>query len=224
MAPLPARARRGGGRRVGRVLVLEVPGSVAVCFDAPVVELFEQRTEALHPSLSKLGPDLLADPVDVDEAMRRLRSPERADLTVAEALLDQRALAGIGNEVKNLVLWEAGLSPWTPLRDVDDAALRGLVDRSAEVLRIGAATGRRPLGPPRPGRAPVPAMRDDRAGEGARPRAAAPDLLVPDAASPSRGARHDRGHRRPLRAHRGQLDLLRDGDRRAARRRTTPSR
>ena len=70
--------RRPPGRAV---LVLEVPGSVAVCFDAPVVELFEQRTEALHPSLSKLGPDLLADPVDVDEAMRRLRSPERADLT-----------------------------------------------------------------------------------------------------------------------------------------------
>src|SRR4029079_18358717 len=36
----PARAR----------LILEVPGSVAVCFDAPVVELFEQRTEAIHPS------------------------------------------------------------------------------------------------------------------------------------------------------------------------------
>ena len=136
--------RRPAGRAS---LVLEVPGSVAVCFDAPVVELFEQRTEALHPSLSKLGPDLLADQVDVDEAMHRLRSPERADLTVAEALLDQRALAGIGNEVKNLVLWEAGLSPWTRLRDVDDAALRGLVHLSAEVLRIGAATGRRPLGP-----------------------------------------------------------------------------
>ncbi len=61
----PARAR----------LVIEVPGSVAVCFDAPVVELFEQRTEALHPSLSRLGPDLLRDPVDVDEAVRRLRDP-----------------------------------------------------------------------------------------------------------------------------------------------------
>ena len=31
-------------------LVLEVPGAVAVCFDAPVIELFEQRAEALHPS------------------------------------------------------------------------------------------------------------------------------------------------------------------------------
>jgi endonuclease-8 len=135
--------RRPPGRAV---LVLEVPGSVAVCFDAPVVELFEQRTEALHPSLSRLGPDLLVDPVDVDEVLRRLHAPERDELTIAEALLDQRAIAGIGNEVKNLVLWEVRLSPWTRLRDVDDRALRSLVDRSAEVLRIGAATGRRPSG------------------------------------------------------------------------------
>ena len=42
----PARAR----------LVLEVPGAVAVCFDAPVVELLEQRAEALHPALAALGP------------------------------------------------------------------------------------------------------------------------------------------------------------------------
>ena len=44
----PARAR----------LVLEVPGAVAVCFDAPVVELFEQRAEALHPALvaARAGP------------------------------------------------------------------------------------------------------------------------------------------------------------------------
>ena len=40
-------------------LVLEVDGAVAVCFDAPVVELFEARAERVHPSLSRLGPDLL---------------------------------------------------------------------------------------------------------------------------------------------------------------------
>src|SRR6476469_216653 len=59
-------------------LVLEVEGSVAVCFDAPVVELFETRTEALHASLSRLGPDLLADDFDAAEAHRRLREPSRS--------------------------------------------------------------------------------------------------------------------------------------------------
>ena len=130
----PARAR----------LVLEVEGSVAVCFDAPVVELFEQRAEPLHPSLSRLGPDLLAPSADVDEAVRRLRDPSRASCSIAEALLDQRALAGIGNEVKNEILWQALCSPWTPVGAVEDAPLRRLVELGRDILREGAATGRRP--------------------------------------------------------------------------------
>lgn len=125
-------------------LTLEVPGSVCVCFDAPVVELFEQRTEGLHPSLARLGPDLLKPPVDVDEAIRRLRDPSRAAMEIGPALLDQRALAGIGNEVRNEVLWQAGVSPWRRVADVDDATLRDLVDRAIVVLREGVATGRRP--------------------------------------------------------------------------------
>lgn len=125
-------------------LVIEVPGTVAVCFDAPVVELFEQRTEGLHPSLSRLGPDLMRDPFDATEAMRRLRDPTNSNRAIAETLLDQRVLAGIGNEVRNEVLWEARVSPWTPTGDVADAALRELVDRARSMLRAGAATGRRP--------------------------------------------------------------------------------
>jgi endonuclease VIII len=130
----PARAR----------LVLEVEGSVAVCFDAPVVELFERRAEAFHPALSRLGPDLLAAEPDLEEAIRRLRSQERAAMTIAEALLDQRALAGIGNEVKNEALWQAGRSPWTRVGDLDEAALRELAGIARDILRQGAATGRRP--------------------------------------------------------------------------------
>ncbi len=125
-------------------LVLEVEGSVAVCFDAPTVELFEQRAIAVHPSLARLGPDLLGDQFDLDEAVRRLRDPARADRSIAEALLDQRALAGIGNEVRNEMLWEAQRSPWTRVRDVDDAGLRDLVERARAMLQVGAATGRRP--------------------------------------------------------------------------------
>lgn len=125
-------------------LVIEVAGSVAVCFDAPVVELLEQRAETLHPALSRLGPDLLGDPFDIDEVIRRLRDPARTGVPVAQVLLDQRAMAGIGNEIKNEVLWEARVSPWTPVGALDDAAVRDLVGRARAVLRHGAATGRRP--------------------------------------------------------------------------------
>ena len=144
----PARAR----------LVLEVAGSVAVCFDAPVLELFEQRTEHLHPSLSRLGPDLLAATFDPAEAHRRLRLPEREDTEIAVALLDQRALAGIGNVYKNEILWMEGVSPFTAVRATDDGTLDRLIATAHRLLnanvdprrgseRVTTAGDRRAAGP-----------------------------------------------------------------------------
>jgi endonuclease-8 len=123
-------------------LVLEVPGAVAVCFDAPVVELLEQRAEALHPSLGQLGPDLLAPDFDATEALRRLRDPSRADLEIGVALLDQRALAGIGNIWKNETLWTERVSPFTRVRDLDDATLTRLIETARRLLRASAAADR----------------------------------------------------------------------------------
>jgi endonuclease-8 len=130
----PARAR----------LVLEVPGAVAVCFDAPKVELFEQRAEAMHPALSRLGPDVLKPDADLDEALRRLRDPIRARLSVAEALMDQRALAGIGNVVRNEALFLERVSPFIRVDDVDDETLGRLVERSRAILVSNADRRRGP--------------------------------------------------------------------------------
>jgi endonuclease-8 len=128
-------------------LVLEVPGAVAVCFDAPVVELFEQRAEALHPSLSRLGPDLLKPDFDADEALRRLRAPERRDLPISAALLDQRALAGIGNIWRNETLFAERVDPFVPVRELDDDTLRRLIATARRLLSVsaGVAPGRVPM-------------------------------------------------------------------------------
>lgn len=126
------------------VLVVEVPGSVAVCFDAPVVELFETRAEALHPSLGRLGPDLLDPAVDVDEARRRLRDPSRSDVEIGVALLDQRALAGIGNVVKSETLFIERVDPFARVADLDDATLDRLVGTARRILVESAARRRGP--------------------------------------------------------------------------------
>ena len=55
--------------------------------------------------------------------MRRLNA--HPDKAIAEALLDQRNLAGIGNLYKAESLFLHGTWPWTPVRDVTD--LPGLV-------------------------------------------------------------------------------------------------
>ena len=54
--------------------------------------------------------------------------PGRARTAIAEALLDQRALAGIGNVYKNEMLWIERVSPFATVADLDDAALTRLVD------------------------------------------------------------------------------------------------
>jgi endonuclease-8 len=128
-------------------LVLEVPGAVAVCFDAPVVELFDARAEAIHPTLSRLGPDLLAPdfgPADGAEARRRLRDPARAGLTISEALLDQRAMAGIGNIWRNETLFHDRVDPWARVGDLDDVTLDRLIATARRLLRqsVGETPGR----------------------------------------------------------------------------------
>ncbi len=120
-------------------LVLEVPGAVAVCFDAPVVELFEARAAALHPSLSRLGPDLLDPAFDGAEARRRLRDPARAGMEIGVALVDQRALAGIGNVYKNEVLWIERVSPFAAVSALDDATLDRLIATARRLLLANAA-------------------------------------------------------------------------------------
>ena len=121
-------------------LVLEVPGAVAVCFDAPVVELFEARAEALHPALGSLGPDLLAPDFDAAEARRRLRAPDRRDLSISAALLDQRALAGIGNIWRNETLFAERVDPLARVADLDDDTLRRLVATARRLLTVSAGT------------------------------------------------------------------------------------
>lgn len=131
-------------------LVIETPNAVAVCFDAPVVELFERRVAAVHPGLARLGPDLLDDdwgPDHATEAMRRLRDAARATMSVSQALLDQRAVAGIGNIWRNETLFAERVNPWTQVADLDDATLDRLVERARALLRasVGSTPGRAPM-------------------------------------------------------------------------------
>ena len=132
------------------VVVLEVPGAVAVCFDAPVIELFETRTEAIHPTLARLGPDLLSPdwgPALADEAHDRLRDPARAGMTISTALLDQRALAGIGNIWRNETLFHERVEPWAVVGELGDGTVRALVATAHRLLRasVDTTSGRSPM-------------------------------------------------------------------------------
>ncbi|MFN0146193.1 MAG: Fpg/Nei family DNA glycosylase [Dehalococcoidia bacterium] len=116
-------------------LVLEVEGAVVVNFSAPVIELIEERALAVHRPIAGLGPDLLDDGFDAEEAFRRLRDPARAERTVGDAIMDQQAMAGVGNIWKHEVLFRCRLHPWRLLRELDDDTIRELIDTASHLLR-----------------------------------------------------------------------------------------
>jgi len=119
-------------------LVIEVPGAVAVCFDAPVVELFERRAEVVHPTISMLGPDLLDDDFNVDEAVRRLQDKSRAETEIGEAILDQRAVAGVGNVYKSEVLFIEKVNPFEKVGKLDMATLERILTTARALLQANA--------------------------------------------------------------------------------------
>ena len=110
------------GRRASAraVLVLELDGLIAACFDAPVVELFDTRAESIHPVLRRLGPDLLDEAFDATAALERLRDPAQAGTTIAEAILDQRLMAGVGNVFRSEILFIERVDPFATVGSLDD--------------------------------------------------------------------------------------------------------
>jgi endonuclease-8 len=129
--------------REAMVAVLETRRSVAVCFEAPTVELLDTRALPLHPAIATLGPDLLDEPLDIGAALARLRAPERAALSVAEVLLDQRAVTGIGNVYRSEVLFVARVDPLARVESLADRALERLLRTAAALLRANLTGGAR---------------------------------------------------------------------------------
>jgi endonuclease-8 len=121
--------------------VIETPDVVAVCRLSPVVEMLSPSEAASHPAIVRLGPDLLTPGFDPAAARRRLR--ERGDFDVGVALMDQTALAGIGNVYKSEVLFLGGVSPFVRVRDLDDAMLDRLVVIARELMRRNLGPGTR---------------------------------------------------------------------------------
>lgn len=126
-------------------LVLECGERVAVCFNAPVVELLAAKGEHVHPSLTRLGPDVLADPLDLDEVRRRAgdRAPETA---IGELLLDQTVVCGIGNIYRCEALFFERLDPWTAQAALAPARLDGLVTTASRLMKANLGTGDRDIG------------------------------------------------------------------------------
>jgi endonuclease-8 len=113
----------------------------AVGFNIPVAEFLGERDLARHDELCRLGPDVLSDTFEEAEAIRRIRAQGSAP--IADVLLNQRVIAGLGNVYKSEVLFMCGIHPFAPVRTLDDAAMTRLVDTAHRLLQANV-TGELP--------------------------------------------------------------------------------
>ena len=140
----PGERWKGPGFQV-RALLKTEPW-VAVGFRLPIVELVETAREG--DVVGHLGPDPLRE-WDPEEATRRVEEhPERP---IGDVLLDQRAIAGLGNVYRSETCFLGGVYPFTPVAEVGD--VRKLVDLGARLIRANKTTGNQiTTGDPRPKR------------------------------------------------------------------------
>jgi endonuclease-8 len=122
-------------------IVVATADFVAVGFNIPVAEFVKESDLARHAPIASLGPDALAEAFDRDEAVRRLRS--RPASAIADALLNQRLVAGLGNVLKCEVLFACGVDPFATVADLSDSRLDALVAAGRRLLQAnvtGAST------------------------------------------------------------------------------------
>lgn len=130
----PERAWRGGPDWQIRV-VLRTGAWSAVGYRLPVVELLCSDEESRI--VGRLGPDVLADDVDIAEVVARIATePERA---IGDSMLDQSVIAGFGLIYVTEGLYLHGVTPWTPVRDVPD--LERLITRTTRLMDANKARG-----------------------------------------------------------------------------------
>jgi endonuclease-8 len=130
--------------RVGRrkpELVLQLARSVCVCFEPKTLELLSENDIRRHRYLTRLGPDLLAERFDRDEALRRLRA--RPQLPIGEAVMNQTLVCGIGNVYKSEILFLERISPFIALDQLSDEQLTRLLERARRLMRRNLEDPRR---------------------------------------------------------------------------------
>lgn len=119
-------------------VVLDTGEAVAVCFAAPTVEV--DRRRVLDHRLRHLGPDILAADLDLPEVRRRVALADPST-PASTFLLDQRIVAGIGNEYACEALFLEGVPPSSPVGGLPVERRVALIER-ARRLMLPNARGR----------------------------------------------------------------------------------
>jgi endonuclease-8 len=104
----------------------------AVAFQVPVAEFHTARSLQRHSTLFKLGPDVLGSSFHEDEAALRLRV--RANEEIANVLLNQQVMAGIGNIYKSEICFACSIHPFRLVSSLAEHEIQCLLETARRIL------------------------------------------------------------------------------------------
>ena len=120
-------------------IIVETDELHAVAFNVPVAEMTTpEALERTHP-IRSLGPDPLSADFRAGDAVERIVS--RTGMDIADALLDQSAIAGIGNVYKSEILFAGRINPFAKVDVLTATDLERLVAIAVKFMRANAAEG-----------------------------------------------------------------------------------
>jgi endonuclease-8 len=98
-------------------------------FENGTIKLFNCSVKFLETANAKAGYDFTVDIMspkwDSDKAFDSISS--KPDLEIADILLDQEVFAGVGNIIKNEVLWRARIHPERKVKNITPSDLKNLI-------------------------------------------------------------------------------------------------
>jgi len=113
-------------------VLLETADFVAVGFRIPVAKVYTAESLARERAIPQPGSDVLGAEFSAEEAVRRMLG--QADVELADALLDQRILAGVGNVFKSEICFLAGVSPFVRVGALSRERVESVMEIARKLL------------------------------------------------------------------------------------------
>ncbi len=124
-------------------LLLGSGPALAAMTGGKLLRLTSSRRARNDPILLGLGPDPLAPGFDDEAAAARLLGSEPG-APIGAALLDQSLFAGIGNVIRIEALWQAQVSPWRAVSELEADEAQALVVAARSIMETNLRSGHRP--------------------------------------------------------------------------------
>lgn len=126
------------GRRHMRIR-LQTESFEAVAFDVSVAHFYTERTLARQSAIPKLGPDVLAGDFPADDAAMRVRAHPEEE--IADVLLNQQVISGIGNIYKSEICFVCRIHPFRLVKSLSDEEVQCLLDQARRLMSANIAEG-----------------------------------------------------------------------------------